>query len=165
MRFLGIDKIIKHQLHFWTERMVNASRAHGFIPSRGFPQACTRTALSRPFGHRYSPVQASNMCTSKARPVSRVKLAVICGARSALRRWSCSNCEQERRCERIHCVRKCNCRFNIHVQGKRPLYFRHFKLDETAETDVSDQRGRRKTAELHISGAKRAETRREGVKW
>ena len=27
---------------------------------------------------------------------------------------------------------------------KRPLYFRLFRLDETAETDVSDQRGRRK---------------------
>ena len=34
---------------------------------------------------------------------------------------------------------------------------------ETAETGVSDQRGRRKTAELHPSGAKRAETWREGV--
>ena len=32
----------------------------------------------------------------------------------------------------------------------------------TGETDVSDQRGKRKTAELHTSGAKRAETRRGG---
>ena len=47
----------------------------------------------------------------------------------------------------------------------RPLYFRHFRLEETAETDVSDQRGRRKTAELHTSGATRAETWRGGVKW
>ena len=47
-------------------------------------------------------------------------------------------------------------------KAKRPLYFRHFRLDETAETDVSDQRGRRKTAELHTSGAKRAETWRGG---
>ena len=44
------------------------------------------------------------------------------------------------------------------LKAKRPLYFRHFKLDETADTDVSDQRGRRKTTELHTSGAKRAET-------
>ena len=37
---------------------------------------------------------------------------------------------------------------------KRPFFkFRHFKLNETAETDVSDQRGRRKTAELYTSGA------------
>ena len=31
-------------------------------------------------------------------------------------------------------------------------------IDETAETDVSEWRGRRGTAELHTSGAKRAET-------
>ena len=49
--------------------------------------------------------------------------------------------------------------------AKRSLYFLLFRLDETAETDVSDQRGRRKTAELHTSGAKRAETWRGGVKW
>ena len=47
----------------------------------------------------------------------------------------------------------------------RPLYFRLFRLDETAETDVSDQRGRRKTAELRTSGAKRTKTWRGGVKW
>ena len=42
--------------------------------------------------------------------------------------------------------------------AKRTLYFRKFRLNETAETDVSDQRARRKTAELHTSGTKRAET-------
>ena len=42
--------------------------------------------------------------------------------------------------------------------AKRTLYFRHFRLDEAAETGASDQRGRRKTAELNTSGAKRAET-------
>ena len=46
--------------------------------------------------------------------------------------------------------------------AKRTLCFRQFRLDETAETDVSDQRGRRKTAELHTSGAKRAATGRGG---
>ena len=52
-------------------------------------------------------------------------------------------------------------------KAERPLYFRQFRRDETAETDLSDQRGRRKTAELelHTSGAKRAETWRGGVKW
>ena len=34
-------------------------------------------------------------------------------------------------------------------KDKRPLYFRHFRLDETAKTDVSDQRGRKMTSELH----------------
>ena len=33
--------------------------------------------------------------------------------------------------------------------GKRHLYVQQFRLDETAEMDVSGQRGRRKTAELH----------------
>ena len=46
----------------------------------------------------------------------------------------------------------------------RPLYFRLFRLDETAE-DVADRRGRRKTAELRTSDAKRAETWGGGVKW
>ena len=50
-------------------------------------------------------------------------------------------------------------------RAKRTLIFRYFRLDETAEKDVSDQGGRRKTAELHTSGAKRAETWRGGVKW
>ena len=49
--------------------------------------------------------------------------------------------------------------------GKQTSYFRHFGLDEAAETGVSDQRGRRKTAELHTSGAERAETWHVGVKW
>ena len=47
---------------------------------------------------------------------------------------------------------------------KRPFYFRQFRLDETTETDVSDQRGRKAPAR-HTSGAKRAETCRGGVKW
>ena len=49
--------------------------------------------------------------------------------------------------------------------AEQSLYFRHFRLDETAETDVSDQRGRRKTAELRTSGATRAKAWRGGVKW
>ena len=38
-------------------------------------------------------------------------------------------------------------------------------MDETAETGVSDERGRRKTAELNTSDAKRAETWRGGESW
>ena len=106
--------------------MVKASRAHGVVPSRGSPRAFTRTALSRPFRHRFSPVQASphNMSQRVRRP-SRVKLAVIYGARSALRRWSCSNCE--RCCQRIHCVRKPNGPYLIMFRAKRPLYLRHIR--------------------------------------
>ena len=38
-------------------------RAHGFVPLRGFPQARTRTALSKIFGDRFCPDQASpTMC-------------------------------------------------------------------------------------------------------
>ena len=49
--------------------------------------------------------------------------------------------------------------------GKRTFCFRHFRLDEAAETGVSDHRRRRKTAELHTSGAKRAKTWQGRVKW
>ena len=57
--------IVKHQPHFRTERMVKASRAHGLVPSIDFPQVCTRTAPSRPFRHRFDPVQAfPNICAS-----------------------------------------------------------------------------------------------------
>ena len=63
-------------------------------------------------------------------------------------------------------VRKYNDHFNLHVQGKNTFisqtYVRH--TDERAETGVSEERGRRKTAELHTSGAKRAEPCRRGVK-
>ena len=48
--------------------------------------------------------------------------------------------------------------------AKRPLYLRHSDIDETADTGVSDERRRRKKAELHTSGAKRAETWRREVK-
>ena len=67
-----------------------------------------------------------------------MKLAVICGARLVLRRWSRSNCE--RPCQRILCVRKKNVRFETHIHGKTNLYFRQLRLDKTAETNVSDQR-------------------------
>ena len=53
-------------------------------------------------------------------------------------------------------------RFNLHAQGKTTFIS---MTDETAETGVSDQRGRRKTAELHTRGSKRVKTWRGGVKW
>ena len=45
-------------------------------------------------------------------------------------------------------------------RAKRPLHLRHTSdTNETAEgTGDPDERARRKTAELHTSGAKRAET-------
>ena len=56
-----------------------------------------------------------------ARRLSRVKLAVICGARSAPRQQSCLNCDL--RCERIHCVRKYDGRFIIIGQSKMVFIF------------------------------------------
>ena len=50
-------------------------------------------------------------------------------------------------------------------RAERPVYLGHLSLDETAETDVSDRRGRRKTAELHTSRTQRAETWGGGVTW
>ena len=64
------------------------------------------------------------------------------------------------------CPQKYNSRINLHAQGKTSFYTRisHIQTDETAETGVTDERGRRKIAELHTSGAKRPETWRGGVK-
>ena len=61
---------------------------------------------------------------------------------------------------------KYNVRFNVHVHGKTNFIFPTFRLVyEAAEAGVSDQRGKRKTAELHTSGAKRAEPWQGGVEW
>ena len=49
-------------------------------------------------------------------------------------------------------------------RAKRYVHLRRSDIDETADTDVSDERGRRKTVELHTSGTKRADTWRGGVK-
>ena len=55
--------------------------------------------------------------------------------------------------------------FIFMFEAKRALYFQRFRLNERAETGVSDQRGRRKTAVLNTSGVKRAKTWRGGVQW
>ena len=49
--------------------------------------------------------------------------------------------------------------------SKQTLYFRYFRPDETAAPGVSDQRGRRKTAEINTSSTKRAATWQGGLKW
>ena len=59
-----------------------------------------------------------------ARRLSRVKLAVTCGARSALRRTLCSNCERCR--ERIHCSANIVNGLTFMFRAKRQLYLRHF---------------------------------------
>ena len=52
------------------------------------------------------------------------------------------------------------------VENMKDMYMiTKSRLDEIAEKGVSDQRGRRKTAELDTNGAKRAEARQGGVKW
>ena len=57
----------------------------------------------------------------RARPPLRVKLAVICGARSHLRRWACLNCE--RLYQLIQCVRKYNRVFIVHIHVKTNFIF------------------------------------------
>ena len=47
-------------------------------------------------------------------------------------------------------------------RAKRPLHLRHSDIDDIADTGVSYERGRRETAEVHTSGAKRAEMARGG---
>ena len=118
------------------ERLSSGLHSHGAFATISAP---IRSCQSFPY----------SVCQWAGR-LSRVKLAMICGARSVPRRWSIC----KRRCERIHCVCLCNTRFNIHTHGKRPLYFRHFRADEAAETDVSDQQRRRKTAKIDTSGVK-----------
>ena len=119
----------------------------------------TLATISAPI--RSGPSFPHYMC-QWARRLSGVKLAVICGAWSALGWWSRSNCE--RHCEHIHCVCKCNRQSDIQVHGKTTFTFRCFWLDETAERDVSDQRRQTKTEELQTSAVKRDETWREGAK-
>ena len=92
------------------ERLPSGLHAHGTLVTIWAP---TRSGPSFPH----------YMC-QWARRLSRVKLAAICGARSAFRRSSCSNCE--RRFERVHCVRKYTCRFNVHVHGKTNFIFPTF---------------------------------------
>ena len=70
-----------------------------------------------------------------AHRLSRVKLAVIL-SRSIDQ--SCLN--HGLRCGRIHCVRKKNI-IKLHVLLKRALYFRYWRLDETAATVVLSSRG------------------------
>ena len=61
------------------------------------------------------------------RHLSRVKLAVMCGARSAVRRWSSSNGERRYSYELTHCVHKYNGRFIFIFRAKRSLCLRHFR--------------------------------------
>ena len=88
------------------ERLPSGLHAHGAFAIIWAP---IRSGPSLP--HYY-------MC-QWARLLPRVKLAVICGVRSALRRWSCSNCEH--RCEHTYCVRKYNERFNLLCWGQNDL--------------------------------------------
>ena len=71
-----------------------------------------------------------------ARRLCRVKLTATCGARSALRRRSLSS---ERRLNASTASANILDDKNFVITGKRALYFRHFRLDEAAETGVFDQ--------------------------
>ena len=140
--------------------MVKASRAHALSRPGGLPSGLHSHAalatISAPV--RSGPSFPHFKCQGSHR-LSRAKLAVICGARPALRRWSCSNCE--RRGQRIHvsAIRTDDLIFMF--RAKRRLHLRHC-INKTAEKGVSDQRGKRKTAEFRTSGAKRVKTWRGG---
>ena len=79
-----------------------------------------------------------------------------CGARSDLRRWACLSCE--RRYKLIHGARKYNLRFEVHIQLKTNFIFPTLETRRDRSEGGSVQRGRRKAAELHTSGAKRYES-------
>ena len=94
------------------------SRQASLRPAR----AGTLTTTSTPFRSGSSFPRYMCQC---ARRQSGVKLAVICGARSAFQRWSCSNFKC--RCPRIHCTGKYNRRFRIHIHDETNFTFQPFQ--------------------------------------
>ena len=140
--------------------MVKVSRAHGFVPSRGLPQACTRTTLSRPFRHRFGPSKLPRLYVPiSPSPVSRqagrdLRRSIGPSTIVVFKLWTSSSVLENTIADLIFMFR-----------AKRPLYLWHSDMNETANTGVSEERGRMKTAKLHTSGAKRAETWWGGVKW
>ena len=79
------------------------------------------TPLSRPSRFRFDPVQAvPSLFPSEPRRPPRVKLTVLCGARSPTRPWSSSSGEP--RSPHIHRVRRYYARLNVHFHGETTLY-------------------------------------------
>ena len=150
--YLGIDMIIKHQLHLFPDRVDGLGFTSARLcPVEGLPSGLhahgAPATIWAPIRSSPSFPQASATICANGSVDCRVKLAVICSARSALRRWSCSNCE--RRCQRIHCVRKYNGRFNIHVQGKTNFMFPTFQTRRD-NRDGSHPRGGRQQSSTQV---------------
>ena len=74
--FLG-HWLLTFNLRFRTGWLAKVWRAHGFVPSRGFPPAWTSTPLSRPSCHRSVRSKLPYYLCQWTRRLSRVKLAVI----------------------------------------------------------------------------------------
>ena len=150
---------IKHQ-HFRTECMVNVSRAYGLSRREASlrPARARRShdhlgtdSVESKLPSLYVPVNPSPVSREASRDLSRsIGPSTMVGfeLRTLLS-------------VRIYIIPGLVFMF----RAKRPLYLRHMSdIDKTAGTGVSGERGRRKTAELHTSGGKRAETWRGGVK-
>ena len=124
---------------------MKAKRAHGFVPLRRFPQACTCTALSRPFRHRFGPVQLPPLYVPvRPSPVSREagrdlwrSIGPSTTVVFKLRRSLSANKTTD---------------LNSKFRAKRPVYLRHM-----SRRDSRNGCFWRKTADLHTSGGKRAE--------
>ena len=122
--YWGIYMIIKHQLHFRTGWVGKAWRAHGFVPSRGSPPARTPTPLSRPFRHRFGPVQAFPLYVPVSpSPVSRE------ASRDMWRSIGPSTMVAFKLRTSLSVCKYNNSRFNLHVDGETtfisPIYLRN----------------------------------------
>ena len=134
---------------------VKVQRVHGFVPSRGFHQACTRTALAC----------AGRFCVHLGTDSVRSKIPPLCVPVSP----SPVSCEAGRDLWRsirpstmgvfqlqtsVQCVRKHIGRFNVHIYLKTSFKFPTLETRRGSSDGGSVQRGRKKAEELHTSGAK-----------
>ena len=84
----------------------------------------------------------------------------VCGARSALRRWSCSNFQ--RRCHRIHCFRTYNGRLSIDVQGRTTFILSTFQTRLDGRDGCFWPAKKEEDSRAHISSVTPAELARAG---
>ena len=146
--------------------MVKAARAHGFVPSRGVPQASTLTPLSRPFRHRFGSVQASPprlYVSVSPSPVSREANRDLWRSigPSEMVVFKIANVAVSASTASAKIMDDLIFMFRTKTTFISPTYLTWTTQQRRA---LFDQRGR-KTADLHTSGVKLAETWRGGVKW
>ena len=109
-----MDLITKYQLHFRTEWVHMAGRVHGCVLSRGFPKGCigAHDAVATIFASFLSGPSCRYYICQWTRRLALLKVSLIYGPRSALRRRSCSSCERD--CTPIYT----NSSINIHFADK-----------------------------------------------